>query len=78
MMAAEDAGRTVDRHAPSLMEIPGVEAVAEGKTGDGAPCIRIFVSVDPRSLEGRLPAEIDGFPVHIERAGPFKGYGTGL
>jgi len=73
-MGAEEARETVDRHAPSIMKISGVEAVAAGKTSDGAPCVRIFVSVDPGMLGGVLPSELDGLPVVVERAGPFRAY----
>lgn len=75
-MPAGDVKETVERHAASLMKTPGVEAVAAGETDAGDPCLRVWVSVDPEEIEGRLPREIDGFPVLVERGGPFRAYET--
>ncbi len=53
------------------MSIPGVEGVAIGES-KGKSCIRIFTSVDPKNLQDKIPSRVEGFPVIIEKTGPFR------
>ncbi len=52
------------------MSIPGVEGVAIGEY-KGKSCIRIFTSVDPKNLQGKIPSNVEGYPVIVEKTGPF-------
>ena len=52
------------------MSIPGVEGVAIGEH-KGTSCIRVFTSVNPKNLQDKIPSIMDGFPVIIEKTGPF-------
>ncbi len=52
------------------MSIPGVEGVAIGEN-KGKSCIRIFISIDPKNLQDKIPSHVEGFPVIIEKTGPF-------
>ena len=62
----------IARHAPRLMALPGVTGIGEGRSA-GAPCIILYLS--PESVAAGLPAELDGYPVIIRRAGPFRPQG---
>ena len=53
------------------MSIAGVEGVAIGEH-KGNSCIRIFTSVNPKNLRDKIPSSVDGYPVIIEKTGPFK------
>ncbi len=77
-----DAGKEVSMKNKSIeqvlkentnqwMSIPGVEGVAIGES-KGKSCIRIFTSVDPKNLQGKIPSNAEGYPVIIEKTGPFK------
>lgn len=50
------------RHAPTLMALEGVTAVAEGRTEEGLPCLKVYVRQEdvPRR---KIPASIEGFAV---------------
>ena len=53
----------VERNRSELAKIPGVHGVSEGRTSIGDPAVRIDVEDD--SVRGRLPKEIDGYPVEV-------------
>ena len=52
------------------LSTPGVEGVAIGEY-KGKSCIRIFTSVDPKNLQDEIPSRAEGYPVIIEKTGPF-------
>lgn len=63
------------RYTDKLMAVPGVVAVAEGKS-QGKPCIRIFV-IDSNSESLKLlPDKLEGYPVKIEESGEFRALDT--
>ena len=53
------------------MSIPGVEGVAIG-LHKGNSCIRIFTSINPKNLQDKIPSSAEGYPVIIEKTGPFR------
>ena len=58
-------------HAPRLMTIPGVVAVAEGETASGRPCLKIWAT-GADAVRARLPKAIDGYDVVVEESGPIE------
>lgn len=56
----------IARHAPGLMARPGVIGVGEGRSA-GKRCLLVFVTSPPSGL----PDSIEGYPVVVERSGPF-------
>jgi len=57
-------------HNDSLLSLPGVVGTAIG-ISEGVPCIRVFLA-DPSGIAvGRIPAQLEGFPVRAEVTGPF-------
>jgi hypothetical protein len=70
-----DIMTVVDVHAPQLMEIAGVTAVAVGATDSGDPCVRIYVETLTDDLRARLPATLEGWPVEVRESGEIKPLG---
>lgn len=62
---------TIARHSASLLEIPGVVGVAQGRR-DGQDVVQILVATRTDSLVARLPAELDGHPVVIVESGEIR------
>ncbi|MFN2370183.1 MAG: hypothetical protein ABR506_03400 [Candidatus Krumholzibacteriia bacterium] len=62
----------VDAHAPRLIAIPGVAAVAVGALDSGEPCVRIYVVELTDALRAQLPATLDGWPVDVEESGEIR------
>jgi hypothetical protein len=58
-------------HAPRLMAIPGVVAVAEGENAAGRPCLRIWATGADK-VRTQLPKAIDGYDVVVEESGPIE------
>ncbi len=52
------------------MSIPGVEGIAIGEY-KGKSCIRVFTSIDPQNLQSKIPSNVEGYPVIVEKTGPF-------
>ena len=71
-VARKDIMAVVDEHAPGLIAVPGVEAVAVGALPSGDPCVRIYVAELTDELRGRLPDELGGWPVDVEESGKFR------
>ncbi len=60
----------LERHKNELMAIPGVTGVAEGRCS-GRPCIKVYVAGKTPET-GKIPSEVEGFPVRVEETGGFK------
>lgn len=54
-----------------LASLPGVAGAAEGRE-EGKPCVRVFLETDDQELAGRIPAELGGYPVVVERSGRLR------
>ena len=65
------AARVIERHADSLMAIPGVVGVYEGQTR-GRTVIRVMLVAKADSTLRRLPRQLDGYPVEVEVGGPIE------
>lgn len=55
-------------HTDSLMRIPGVVGVGEGRVA-GGPSVHVLVTRITPELRGRLPASLDGYPVNVVETG---------
>ncbi len=53
------------------MDLPGVVGTGIGLC-EGQPCIKVFISGDLQELEGRIPDEVEGHRVVLERTGAFQ------
>jgi hypothetical protein len=65
------AARVIERHAGSLMAIPGVVGVYEGLTR-GRTVIRVMLAAKADSTLRRIPRRLDGYPVEVEVSGPIE------
>ena len=64
-MSVADA---LTRHTDSLMAIPGVVGVGEGRVDD-KPSIQVLVVRKTAELQARLPSSLEGHPVTIVQTG---------
>ena len=58
-------------HTNQWMEIPGVHGTGIGLF-EGKPCIKIFSSKKAEELRGKIPSEVEGYPVIIEVTDTFQ------
>jgi len=71
-MAQRPIVEVIAAHADSLMALPGVVGLYEGRLADGTPCVKIMVArLDP-GLRERLPRTLEGHPVVIEETGEIR------
>ncbi len=56
------------------MKLAGVVGIAQG-IHRGRPCILVLAAVASSELTGKLPKEIEGYPVRIEETGDFRARG---
>lgn len=61
----------VVREASAWADIPGVEAVGQGRRDD-RDCIEVKVSRDDAAR--RIPSSFHGYPVCVERTGPIQAH----
>jgi hypothetical protein len=67
-----DIQAVLKQHSDSLMAIPGVVGVWEGRTASDKPCIRVAVDKKTSGLEKKILSVLHGFPVEIEESGPVR------
>ena len=58
----------LQRHTPSLLDIPGVVGTGEGRAGE-RPVFVIFVARRTSQQQQRLPSELEGYRVEIRESG---------
>jgi hypothetical protein len=73
-MPQESIRTVLERHAQRIASLPGVVGVAEGETSDG-PCIMVFVAERTPGVTGRIPSELEGWPVLVRESGEFQAVG---
>ncbi|HJW74712.1 MAG TPA: hypothetical protein VJ787_03440 [Thermoleophilia bacterium] len=71
-MPNETVRRVLERHAQEIVALPGVVGVAEGET-DGGPCITVYVAEKSAEVVGRIPPDLEGWPVVVRESGEFRG-----
>lgn len=62
------------RHTDSLMAIPGVIGVGEGRVSD-QPSIQVLVVRRSAELLARLPSTLEGHPVDVVETGVIEAQG---
>ncbi len=75
-MARKPVAQVIADHAPTLMALPGVQAVYEAALPDGNPVIRVIVLTGEDATARRIPGTIEGYPVEVERSGPIRPLGS--
>lgn len=60
-----------EAYTPEWMGLSGVVGTAIGRC-DGEPCIRVFVAGPLEPLRERIPSEVEGYRVVLERSGPIR------
>ena len=70
-MPDETVREVLERHAPRLLALPGVVAVAEGES-DGRACITVFVAEKTTAVLAQVPAELAGRPVVVRESGELR------
>ena len=53
------------------MALPGVVGTAVGLCV-GVPCIRVFLADSSAAARGKIPAQLEGYPVKVEVTGPIR------
>jgi hypothetical protein len=61
-----------EEHTPTLMSLTGVVGTFIGVTADDKPCIKVMVVRRTRELEGRIPSQLEGYPVEIFESGEIR------
>ena len=70
--AREPAARVIERHADSLMAIPGVVGVAETLGPRGETVLQVMLATNDRRVKQRIPRWIEGYRVTFEVTGPIR------
>lgn len=71
-MPDETLHAVLERQRQAILSLPGVVGVAEGETG-GRPCITVYVVEGTPQVVGRIPPELEGWPVVVRESGEFRG-----
>ena len=72
---AKPINLVIAEHAPRLMQLPGVVAVAEGALPNGRPCVRIWLTGLDEAARARFPKTLEGYDVLLEESGPIRAMG---
>ncbi len=76
-MASEAEVREIKRrHAPLLLNQPGVSGVGVEKDAKGDYILTIHLDTDDPEARRRLPDQIEGIPVKFAVSGPFRKFST--
>lgn len=60
-----------EAYTPEWMSLAGVVGTAVGLC-DGRPCIKVYADGPVEPLRERIPNEVEGYPVVLERTGPIR------
>jgi hypothetical protein len=63
--------QALERHADSLMRIPGVVGTAEGSCA-GRPCVLVLVERLTPALQKAIPPVLEGIPVEVRETGRIR------
>ena len=72
IMPEKDIKLVMESHVDELMAIPGVAGVAIGALEDGSPCIIVLVAEDTPELRGKIPSELEAYPVVVDVTGEIR------
>lgn len=68
-MSGDDLDAARRELTDRVMGRPGVAGTAVGEK-DGRPCLVVYL--DGRKSDVRVPGSVGGFPVVVEKGGPFR------
>lgn len=75
MSAKIDKARDLkNRKEKEWLNLPGVVAVGIGLLEEGEPGIIISVDGEPKSLSEKIPKEVNGVPISIQKSGSFNAH----
>jgi hypothetical protein len=63
----------VEKHQERLMNVSGVVGVGVGGSED-APVIVIMVTGGTTAMSRKLPLQLDGYPVRVEKSGEITAF----
>lgn len=66
------AAQAIALHSDSIMAIPGVTGLYEGRSQSGETVIRIMLARRSAETERKLPRKLEGYRVEIEESGPIQ------
>ncbi len=70
-MPRESIEAVLERHARRIVSLPGVVGVGEGEA-DGRPCITVYVAEKTAAVIGRIPTDLEGWPVVVRKSGDIR------
>ena len=69
------AAQVIAAHDDSLLALPGVVGVYEGRNDAGVTVIRVMLAEATPETERRIPRQLEGYPVEIEITGRIEPLG---
>lgn len=69
------AAQAIAAHDDSLLALPGVVGVYEGRNDAGVTVIRVMLAQATPETERRLPKQLEGYPVEVEITGRIEPMG---
>jgi hypothetical protein len=66
------AAQAIALHSDSLLAVPGVVGLYEGRSSAGETVIRIMLAKRSAETERRLPRRLEGYRVEVEVSGPIE------
>jgi hypothetical protein len=72
---AMTAAEVIAMHDDSLLALPGVVGVYEGRTDAGVTVIRVMLAEATPETERQIPKRLDGYPVEVEVTGRIEPMG---
>ena len=69
------AAQVIAAHDDSLLALPGVVGVYEGRNDAGVTVIRVMLAEATPETERQIPRRLDGYPVEIEITGRIEPLG---
>lgn len=68
--AQRPVAEVIRDRAPRWLELDGVQGIYEGRTADGAVCLKVMVIELTDELRASLPDTVEGYPVLLHPTGP--------
>ena len=66
------AAQAIALHSDSIMSIPGVVGLYEGRTDKGETVIRVMLADRTREAMRMVPRKLEGYRVEVEESGPIQ------
>jgi hypothetical protein len=70
-MPRESIEAVLERHARRIVSLPGVVGVGAGEA-DGRTCIMVYVVEKTATAIGRIPTDLEGWPVVVRKSGGIR------